>query len=162
MSKSFCLAKRRSCRSRARTWREAHPECGMQRNWHAADLVHVSTWRAKTSNSDLLCIVNADMILMPDFVEAAKQAHEVKRHNLSCSVSAGITISQLRSTSPKAGKSSLRYICPQSEPASSSRGKRFLPLPKILLHRHPQFHHRPRRLGQLDDLQSPQGRLAGD
>jgi hypothetical protein len=27
----------------------------------------------ENSNSDLLCIINADMILMPDFVEAAKQ-----------------------------------------------------------------------------------------
>jgi len=27
----------------------------------------------QNSNSDLLCIINADMILMPDFVEAAKQ-----------------------------------------------------------------------------------------
>ncbi|MDP2776269.1 MAG: hypothetical protein Q8O48_01395, partial [Anaerolineales bacterium] len=28
---------------------------------------------SQRSNSDLLCIINADMILMPDFVEAAKQ-----------------------------------------------------------------------------------------
>jgi hypothetical protein len=28
----------------------------------------------ENSNSELLCIINADMILMPDFVEAAKQA----------------------------------------------------------------------------------------
>src|SRR5829696_1425730 len=28
----------------------------------------------ENSNSDLLCIINADMILMPDFLEAAKQA----------------------------------------------------------------------------------------
>ena len=26
----------------------------------------------ENSNSDLLCIINADMVLMPDFVEAAK------------------------------------------------------------------------------------------
>ena len=32
----------------------------------------------ENSNSDLLCIVNADMILMPDFVEAAKQALKLK------------------------------------------------------------------------------------
>ncbi len=32
----------------------------------------------ENSNSDLLCIVNADMILMPDFVEAAKQAAKLK------------------------------------------------------------------------------------
>lgn len=30
------------------------------------------------SSSDLLCIVNADMILMPDFVEAAKKAAKLK------------------------------------------------------------------------------------
>jgi hypothetical protein len=30
------------------------------------------------SHSDLLCIINADMILMPDFVEAAKQAANLK------------------------------------------------------------------------------------
>ena len=32
----------------------------------------------ENSNSDLLCIVNADMILMPDFVEAAKQTIKLK------------------------------------------------------------------------------------
>lgn len=31
------------------------------------------------SNTDLLCIINADMILMPDFVEAAKQAEKLKQ-----------------------------------------------------------------------------------
>src|SRR5258706_3264653 len=30
------------------------------------------------SNSDLLCIINADMILMPDFIEAAKQFVKLK------------------------------------------------------------------------------------
>jgi len=32
----------------------------------------------ENSNSNLLCIVNTDMILMPDFVEAAKQAVKLK------------------------------------------------------------------------------------
>jgi hypothetical protein len=32
----------------------------------------------ETSNGDLLCIVNTDMILMPDFVEAAKQVQKQK------------------------------------------------------------------------------------
>jgi hypothetical protein len=32
----------------------------------------------ENSNSDLLCIINTDMILMPDFVEAAKQAFKLK------------------------------------------------------------------------------------
>jgi len=32
----------------------------------------------KNSNSDLLCIINADMVLMPDFVEAAKQSVKLK------------------------------------------------------------------------------------
>ena len=32
----------------------------------------------ENSNSDLLCIINADMILMPDFVKAAKQAVKLK------------------------------------------------------------------------------------
>ncbi|MEW6241242.1 MAG: hypothetical protein AB1564_10590 [Chloroflexota bacterium] len=32
----------------------------------------------ENSNSDLLCIINADMILMPDFVEAAKQVRKQK------------------------------------------------------------------------------------
>lgn len=32
----------------------------------------------ENSNSDLLCIINADMILFPDFVEAAKQAMKLK------------------------------------------------------------------------------------
>jgi hypothetical protein len=32
----------------------------------------------ENSNSDLLCIINTDMLLMPDFVEAAKQAAKLK------------------------------------------------------------------------------------
>jgi len=32
----------------------------------------------ENSNSDLLCIINADMILMPDFVDAAKQVVKLK------------------------------------------------------------------------------------
>ena len=32
----------------------------------------------ENSNSDLLCVINADMILMPDFVEAAKQVKSQK------------------------------------------------------------------------------------
>ena len=32
----------------------------------------------QNSHSDLLCIINADMILMPDFVEAAKQVAKLK------------------------------------------------------------------------------------
>src|SRR5215208_5722731 len=32
----------------------------------------------KNNNSDLLCIINADMIIMPDFIEAAKQAVKLK------------------------------------------------------------------------------------
>jgi hypothetical protein len=32
----------------------------------------------ENSTSDLLCIINADMILMPDFIEAAKQAAKLK------------------------------------------------------------------------------------
>jgi hypothetical protein len=33
---------------------------------------------SQRSNSDLLCIINADMILMPDFLEAAKQVLKLK------------------------------------------------------------------------------------
>ncbi len=32
----------------------------------------------ENSNSELLCIINADMVLMPDFVDAAKQAVKLK------------------------------------------------------------------------------------
>src|SRR5215204_5024350 len=32
----------------------------------------------ENSNTDLLCIINADMILMPDFIEAAKQVVKLK------------------------------------------------------------------------------------
>ena len=37
---------------------------------------------SQRSNSDLLCIINADMILMPDFVEAAKQVLTLKSRSL--------------------------------------------------------------------------------
>ena len=32
----------------------------------------------ENSESDLLCIINADTLLMPDFVEAAKQTMKLK------------------------------------------------------------------------------------
>jgi len=52
---------------------------GVARNESGTPLVSSMFQLAReTSNSNLLCIVNADMILMPDFVEAAKQAVEFK------------------------------------------------------------------------------------
>jgi hypothetical protein len=44
----------------------------------------------ENSNSDLLCIINADMILMPDFVEAAKQAVKLKDKFVIYSANVGI------------------------------------------------------------------------
>ena len=40
-----------------------------------SSMVHLAR---ENSSSDLLCIINADMILMPDFLEAAKQAVKLK------------------------------------------------------------------------------------
>ena len=57
----------------------------------------------ENSRSDLFCIINADMILMPDFVEAAKQAVKLKT-NLFCLASAGIWMSLSHSYLTKTGK----------------------------------------------------------
>ena len=49
------------------------------RNASGTPLISSMFQRAREhSQSDLLCIINADMILMPDFVEAAKQASALK------------------------------------------------------------------------------------
>ena len=86
----------------------------------------------KIANSDLLCIINADMILMPDFVEAA----EIKLCKLKDKF---VLLSQrwdLDVTNPsnfsKAGRSS---IGPSSivKATSPSRRKRLLPLPNPLI-----------------------------
>ncbi len=116
---------------------------------------------SERSNSELLCIINADMILMSDFVEAAKQAVKLKDKFVLLSQRWDYDV-----TTPldftEGWEVEAGGICQKTEPASSSRWQRFFPLPKILLYRHPAFHHRSRWLGQLDDLQSPQGKLAGD
>ena len=39
----------------------------------------------ENSTSDLLCIINADMLLMPDFVEAAKQISQLRKRFVSMS-----------------------------------------------------------------------------
>ena len=56
----------------------------------------------ENSNSDLLCIINTDMILMSDFVEAAQQA--VKLRDEFFSASAGTWMSPNRSIFPPIGK----------------------------------------------------------
>lgn len=43
-----------------------------------SSMVQLARDTSQRSNSDLLCIINADMILMPDFVEAVKQAVKLK------------------------------------------------------------------------------------
>jgi hypothetical protein len=52
---------------------------GVKRNEHGTPLIS-SMFRLARENlqSDLLCIINADMILMPDFVQAAKRAVQLK------------------------------------------------------------------------------------
>ena len=41
-------------------------------------MFEIARGASERSNSGLLCIINADMILMPDFVEAAKQVVKLK------------------------------------------------------------------------------------
>jgi hypothetical protein len=51
----------------------------VERNTNGTPLISSMFQLAReNSNSDLLCIINADMILMSDFVEAAKQAAKLK------------------------------------------------------------------------------------
>lgn len=51
----------------------------VSRNTNGTPLISSMVQLAReNSHSDLLCIINADMILMPDFLEAAKQAGNLK------------------------------------------------------------------------------------
>jgi len=51
----------------------------VSRNTNGTPLISSMVQLAReNSHSDLLCIINADMILMPDFLEAAKQAVNLK------------------------------------------------------------------------------------
>jgi hypothetical protein len=51
----------------------------VERNANSVPLISSMFKLAReNSNSDLLCIINADMVLMPDFVEAAKQSVKLK------------------------------------------------------------------------------------
>lgn len=47
-----------------------------------SSMVQLARDASQRSNSDLLCIINADMILMPDFVEAAKQVSTLESRSL--------------------------------------------------------------------------------
>jgi len=89
------------------------------------------------SNSDLLCIINADMILMPDFVEAASLLKNRQQ---------AVGLQKFVSVCPGVGVSAKRS-CQKTESTSSSGRKRFFPFSKILLHRHSRFCHRSCRLG---------------
>ncbi len=66
----------------------------------------------ENANSELLCIINADMILMPDFIEATLESSSslldsrqqaVGLQDLFCSVNVGIMTLPPRLTSPKDG-----------------------------------------------------------
>ncbi|NWG32927.1 MAG: glycosyltransferase family 2 protein [Chloroflexi bacterium] len=51
----------------------------VERNENGTPLISSMFQLAReNSNSGLLCIINADMILMPDFVEAARQSHMLR------------------------------------------------------------------------------------
>ncbi len=112
----------------------------------------------ENSSSDLLCIINADMILMPDFVECAMESDSLlskKREQAPALQKKFVLLSQRWDydiTAPLdfAGgweSHGLRSICQKTESASPSGGKRFLPLPKKFLSRYPRFYYWPRRLG---------------
>jgi hypothetical protein len=50
----------------------------VERNANGVPLISSMFQLAReNSNSEMLCIINADMILMPDFVEAAKRSKHV-------------------------------------------------------------------------------------
>ncbi|HEX5810452.1 MAG TPA: hypothetical protein VFY25_17415, partial [Anaerolineales bacterium] len=52
---------------------------GVKRNQNGTPLISSMFELARqNSNSDLLCIVNADMILMPDFLEAARTSRMLR------------------------------------------------------------------------------------
>src|SRR6185503_2887654 len=53
-------------------------ECNMNGTPLISSMFQLAREAGQRSNSDLLCIVNADMILMPDFVEAAKEVASLK------------------------------------------------------------------------------------
>ena len=51
----------------------------VERNANGTPLISSMFQLAReNSHSDLLCIINADMILMPDFIEAARGAHSIR------------------------------------------------------------------------------------
>ena len=55
----------------------AHVEC----NANGTPLISsMFTLARENSNSDLLCIINTDMVLMPDFVEAAKKVKGLRSY----------------------------------------------------------------------------------
>ncbi|MBK9206975.1 MAG: hypothetical protein IPL71_01165 [Anaerolineales bacterium] len=76
----------------------------------------------ENSSSDLLCIINADMILMPDFVKAAMESDSLLSkngkqrtpadsiRNSCCSVNVGIMILRRRLISPRGGSLSCENL----------------------------------------------------
>ena len=115
----------------------------------------------QNGHSDLFCIINADMILMPDLVEAAKQVVKLKEKFVLLSWRWDLDVTQpiefTEGWQSRAGSN-----CQNAGTTSSSRGKRFFSLPEILLSGNSKLCHRSRRLGQLDDLQSAPGKMVGD
>ena len=119
----------------------------------------------ENSNSDLLCIVNADMILMPDFVEAARNSRLQRDKFVLLSQRWDMDITYpLDFSGDWASRLAgcLTRNGTRNRHSPPPRRLRLLPLPKILLYRCPILYHWARRLGQLDDLQSPPRKLGGD
>jgi hypothetical protein len=87
----------------------------------------------ENSISDLLCIINADMILMSDFVEAAQQAVKLRDKFVLLSQRWDLDVAATRFFHKLARRSTVHG--PRSGTTPPSRGERFLPIPEILLHR---------------------------
>jgi hypothetical protein len=110
----------------------------------------------ENSKGDLLCIINADMLLMPDFLEAARRSRTLREKFVLLSQRWDLDVTQPIEFT-EGWQNRLRLTVQSQGALHRPAGSDFFLFPG-----YSQFRHRSRRLGQLDDLPSTPGKMDSD
>ena len=100
----------------------------------------------RASDSPLLTYVNADILLLPDFLAAARDVSRQANEFLVIGQRWDLDVAELLDFSPGWEKR-LEQDADRARQAARPGRQRLLPLPAPPLHRYSRFRHRARRLG---------------
>jgi hypothetical protein len=112
----------------------------VERNANGTPLISSMVQLAReNSNNDLLCIINADMILMPDFIEAAKRVVDLRDRFLLLSQRWDLEVTQPIKFTEEDWEKHLRERVKQDGQLHKPSGSDFFLFPKSCYQQIPDF-----------------------